>query len=157
MHSVTSDTPCLLLGNVEAKLAWPRHLWFLGTVLLPWPWASVEVKTINPPRAPQEPADLLLKTPSISFPLSLQEGEGEAGREGDTEGEEDVEWQERQRQGECAAHTQTQRVVTDRRTRKRREQQRDRRHKETERDGQRGETQRETKRKRDETHPEKQR
>lgn len=35
-----------------------------------------------------------------------------------------------------------QRVVTDRETRKHREQQRDRRHKETERDGQRGETQR---------------
>lgn len=89
LHSVTPDTPCLLLGNVEAKLAWPRRPWFLGTVLFPWPWASVEVKTINLPRAPQELADLFLKASCISFPLSLQEGQSEEGREGETEGEED--------------------------------------------------------------------
>lgn len=76
---------CLLLGNVEAKLAWPRHPWFLGTVLFPWPWASVEVKTINLPRAPQELADLFLKASCISFPLSLLKGQREEGREGEME------------------------------------------------------------------------
>lgn len=31
LHSATSGTPCLLLGSVEDKLAWPGHPWFLGT------------------------------------------------------------------------------------------------------------------------------
>lgn len=91
------------------------------------------------------------------FP-SVPSGEREGRREGRRYGgrEEDAEWQERQRQGECAAHTQTQRVgATDRQTRKHREQQRDRRHKETE--TVKEERHRERKRGGDDTHTEKQR
>lgn len=54
LYSAISDTPCLWLGNVEGKLAWPRHPWFLGTALFPWLWASVKVESVNRPRTPQE-------------------------------------------------------------------------------------------------------